>query len=325
MPQTKHSQVAQSAQETITLDTLPLHARARIVCVEGEASLRQHLLDMGLVPGAVIEPIKRAPFGDPIEFRIRNYQLTLRVAEASLVHVTQILEDELSEDYKPLYSVQQASKAQALSHPKLGESRGLGTYKKTAATHDDKPLTFVLVGNQNSGKTTLFNQLTGARQRVGNFPGVTIEYKEATLKGTYDAIIDLPGLYSLSPYSNEEVIARSYIFENNPSAIINVVDATNIERNLYLTMQLMELGIPVVVALNMMDEVQKNGATININLIEDLLGVPVVPISALHGEGVAELVDHAKYIARHNIVPRVQDFCSRDDFGGAVHTCIHSV
>ena len=301
------------------LNELKPSQSARIEQVGGEGALRQHFLDMGVIPGAEVTMMKFAPLGDPMELRIHGYELTLRLADAEKILIT------------PLQST--SSEATSLSsrkkkhpHPGLGEEgifhpKGTGT-----PLPDGTLLTFALVGNQNSGKTTLFNQLTGSNQHVGNFPGVTVDRKDGAIRGHADtSITDLPGIYSMSPYSSEELVSRNFVLNDKPKAIINIVDATNIERNLYLTMQLLEMNVPMVVALNMMDELTGNGGTVDINAMEAMLGVPVVPISAAKNQGVDELVRHAVHIARYQERPLRQDFCSAEDHNGAVHRALHAV
>ena len=301
----------------MTLRELELGQSARITEVGGEGALRQHFLDMGVIPGAEVTAVQKAPLGDPIELRIHGYELTLRLADAEKIGI---------EPVDMLQEWEEATRSGESVHPGLGEG---GKYHRKG---DGDPLpegtllTFGLVGNQNSGKTTLFNQLTGANQRVGNFPGVTVDRKDGPIKGQPNTLItDLPGIYSMSPYSSEELVSRDFVLKEKPRAIIDIVDATNIERNLYLTMQLLEMEIPVVVALNMMDELTGNGGSIDINEMEALLGVPVVPISASKNQGVDELVDHAVHIAHYQEKPLRQDFCGEEDHGGAVHRCIHAV
>jgi len=305
------------------LSELKIGQSARIETVGGEGVLRQHLLDMGMIPGAELTLVQFAPMGDPMEVRIHGYELTLRIAEADEITVESI------EHIPANVGKQNAEESVQIEHPGLGEG---GHYHDESPEAHTKPLpagqriTFALAGNQNCGKTTLFNQLTGANQHVGNFPGVTVEHKYGTIKGHPEAqVIDLPGIYSLSPYTSEEVVSRRYILDEHPTAIINIVDATNIERNLYLTLQLMELGVPMVIALNIMDELEANGGTVRINKMESLLGVPVVPISAMKNEGVDELIAHALHIARYQERPQRQDFCHPDDHGGAVHRCLHAI
>lgn len=309
------------------LNELAIGQSAIIKTVGGEGTLRQHFLDMGLIPGANVTMIKHAPMGDPIELRVHSYELTLRKADAAEIEVeqeqredkTSCAETDVQNQDASIYTAEHA-------HPGLGEG---GKYHRHEDEHPlpaGQTLTFALVGNQNCGKTTLFNQLTGANQHVGNFPGVTVDRKDGEIRGHSNTrVTDLPGIYSLSPYTSEEVVSRQFILDEHPACIINIVDATNIERNLYLTMQLMELNIPLVLALNMMDEVENNGGTVRINEMEQLLGVPVVAISAMKNEGVDELIKHAIHIARYQETPAVQDFCSPTDHGGAVHRCIHAI
>lgn len=301
-----------------TLKNLPIGKTATVQAVGGEGALRQHLLDMGLIPGASVTMVKYAPMGDPVELRIHGYELTLRLADAEKVEIENLRDDVSANGAK--------KKSKSISHPGLGEG---GKYHVKA---DENPLpaaetlTFALAGNQNCGKTTLFNQLTGANQHVGNFPGVTVDRKDGVIRGQNNTLVtDLPGIYSMSPYSSEEIVTRKFVLEENPRGIINIVDATNIERNLYLTMQLMELGVPMVLALNMMDEVRENGGSIRVNEMEEMLGIPVVPISASKGEGIQELVDHAVHVAKYQERPGRQDFCDAADHGGAVHRCLHGI
>ena len=313
-----------ASAEVITLDTLEVSSCAVIRTVGGEGALRQHFLDMGVIPGANISFIKSAPMGDPLEFRIHGYELTLRRDDAAKIEI-ELLPENL-EETSSVSEVDSVDLVELMEHPGLGEG---GRFHDKSSEHplpENTLLTFALAGNQNCGKTTLFNQLTGANQRVGNFPGVTVERKEGGIRGHGNTnVVDLPGIYSLSPYSSEEVIARNFIVNEEPTAIINIVDASNIERNLYLTMQLIELGVPMVVALNMMDEVRDSGGTIRVNELEAALGVPVVPISAARNEGVDELVQHALHVAHYQEAPKRQDFCASDAHGGAVHRCIHSI
>lgn len=304
----------------MTIKDLKEGQSATICTVGGDGALRQHFLDMGVIPGIEVKLIKYAPMGDPLEIRIHDYELTLRLADAEQIEVSDKKsdEDEHRKDNK---------KDKALvEHPGLGEG---GKYHVKADEHPlpkDEILTFALVGNQNCGKTTLFNQLTGSNQHVGNFPGVTVDRKEGMIKGYPDTrVTDLPGVYSLSPYSSEEIVTRQYVFDEKPKGIINIVDATNIERNLYLTMQLMELDIPMVLALNMMDEVRENGGSIRINQLESMLGIPVIPISAIKNQGVDELIEHAVHVARYQERPGRQDFCDPEDHGGSVHRCLHGI
>ena len=312
----------------ITLDKLEIGQSARIQAVRGEGQRRQHFLDMGLIPDAVVKLVKFAPLGDPMEIMVHGYALTLRKADATLIEVepctdSNEAESNVHQDDDRLYIT---SLPDHNAHPGLGEE---GIYHDK--THENPlpkgtNLTFALAGQQNCGKTTLFNQLTGANQHVGNFPGVTVDRKDGVIKGHPETLVtDLPGIYSLSPYSSEEVVSREFIMQQKPKAIINIVDANNIERNLYLTMQLMELGVPMVLALNMMDEVRNNGGSILVNEMEQILGLPVVPISAAKNEGVSELVDHAIHVAKYQEPPIRQDFCDKDDHGGAVHRCLHSI
>jgi len=302
----------------MTIRDLKPGESAAVTRVGGSGALRQHFLDMGVIPGAEVTLVKLAPMGDPMELRIHGYELTLRLADAEKI------------DVQPLDAPKQrraaAPRQRDAAHPGLGEEgkfhpRGTGN-----PLPEGTQLTFALVGNQNSGKTTLFNQLTGANQHVGNFPGVTVDRKDGVIRGHSNTLItDLPGIYSMSPYSSEELVSRNFVLEDKPCALINIVDATNIERNLYLTMQLLEMEVPMVVALNMMDEMTGNGGTIDVNRMESMLGVPVVPISAAKNQGVDELVKHAIHIARYQEKPERQDFCGADDNGGAVHRCVHAV
>lgn len=303
----------------MTLKDLELGKSAVILDVGGYGSLRQHFLDMGLIPGAEVTLIKYAPMGDPMELRIHGYELTLRLADAEKIEIREI---------EPLRKIEEKEigPKKKREHPGLGEG---GKYHTKAEEHplpQGTTLTFALVGNQNCGKTTLFNRLTGANQHVGNFPGVTVDRKDGVIKNHPETLVtDLPGIYSLSPYTSEEIVSRNYILSEKPTGIINIVDATNIERSLYLTMQLMELGIPMVLALNMMDEVRGNGGHIHINEMEEMLGIPVVPISAAANEGIEELVNHAIHVAKYQEAPGRTDFCKKDDHGGAVHRCIHGI
>lgn len=303
----------------MTLKELELGKTAVITAVGGEGSLRQHFLDMGMIPGAEVTLMKYAPMGDPMELHIHDYELTLRLADADKIDIIPA---------KPKQGVQ-TQKSVSVSrqaHPGLGEEGRYHIKKGENPLPKDKTLTFALAGNQNCGKTTLFNQLTGANQHVGNFPGVTVDQKSGTIKGHPETLVtDLPGIYSLSPYTSEEIVSRRFILDEKPTGIINIVDATNIERNLYLTMQLMELDTPIVLALNMMDEVRVNGGTIYINEMESMLGIPVVAISASKGEGVDELVRHAVHIARYQEKPGRNDFCDKSDHCGAVHRCLHGI
>ena len=312
----------------MTLDKLETGQSARIRSVGGEGQRRQHFLDMGLIPDAVVKLVKFAPLGDPMEVMIHGYALTLRKADAALIEVEPCNPSDEAEglDHQDDEQLYITTLHDHNAHPGLGEG---GIYHDKTHEHalpHGTTLTFALAGQQNCGKTTLFNQLTGANQHVGNFPGVTVDRKDGVIKGHPDTqVTDLPGIYSLSPYTSEEVVSREFIMQQKPKAIINIVDANNIERNLYLTMQLMELGKPMVLALNMMDEVRNNGGSILVNEMEQILGLPVVPISASKNEGINELVDHAIHIAKYQESPVRQDFCSKDDHGGAVHRCLHSI
>ena len=310
-----------------TLDKLEIGQSAVIKKVKGKGSRRQHFLDMGVIPDAVVKLVKYAPMGDPMEVMIHGYSLTLRKADAKMIEVD--LNESIKAEDKDDFDINRlyiTSLPDHNAHPGLGEE---GIYHDK--THENPvpkgtTLTFALAGQQNCGKTTLFNQLTGANQHVGNFPGVTVDRKDGVIKNHPDTLVtDLPGIYSLSPYTNEEIVSREFILKEKPKAIINIVDANNIERNLYLTMQLMELGTPMVLALNMMDEVRNNGGSILVNEMEQILGLPVVPISAAKNEGVNELVDHAIHVAKYQEEPVRQDFCDKDDNGGAVHRCLHSI
>ena len=290
---------------------------ARITKVGGSGSLRQHFLDMGLIPDAFLTLIKLAPMGDPMEFMVHGYELSIRKDDAAEIECEK--EEAEKIDIKPLRGDEQ-------DHPGLGEEGKYREKKGETPLEEGETITFALAGNQNCGKTTLFNQLTGSNQHVGNFPGVTVDRKSGAIRGHENTLVtDLPGIYSLSPYTAEEIVSREFILKENPRGIINIVDATNIERNLYLTLQLMELDIPMVLALNMMDEVRGNGGTVKINEMERMLGIPVVPISASKNEGVDELVKHAIHVAYYQEKPGRQDFCSPDDHGGAVHRAIHGI
>ena len=302
----------------MTLKELKPGQTARIITVGGEGALRQHFLDMGVIPGAEATLIKLAPLGDPMELRIHGYELTLRLADAEKITAELVTA-------KPAETDTKARKTR-IAHPGLGEDGKFHPKGSGDPLPDGTTLTFALVGNQNSGKTTLFNQLTGANQHVGNFPGVTVDRKDGAIRGQANTLItDLPGIYSMSPYSSEELVSRDFVLNEKPKAIINIVDATNIERNLYLTMQLLEMNVPMVVALNMMDEMRGNGGTVDLNRMENMLGVPVVPISASKNQGVDELVKHAVHIAKYQERPLRQDFCDSTDNGGAVHRCLHAV
>ena len=301
----------------MTLKDLPIGKTATVTTVGGEGALRQHFLDMGLIPKADVTIVKFAPMGDPVEVRIHGYELTLRLADAEKIEIDKI-RDTITEPMRP-------QDARPIFHPGLGEG---GKYH--VQTGEPLPpgetLTFALAGNQNCGKTTLFNQLTGSNQHVGNFPGVTVDRKDGAIRGVENTLVtDLPGIYSMSPYSSEELVTRRFVLDEHPRGIINIVDATNIERNLYLTMQLMELDVPMVLALNMMDEVRQNGGSVRVNEMEEMLGIPVVPISAAKNEGIEELIDHAVHVAKYREAPGRQDFCDVNDHNGAVHRCLHGI
>ena len=305
-------------ERKMMLDKLEIGQSARITAVGGEGALRQHFLDMGLIPGAEVTLVKFAPMGDPMELRIHGYELTLRLADAGKIEIT------------PVDAIRRTS-ATAVScldceHPGLGEGGRFHVKENEHPLPEETTLTFALAGNQNCGKTTLFNQLTGSNQHVGNFPGVTVDRKSGAIRDYPNTeITDLPGIYSMSPYTSEEIVTRQFIINEKPTGIINIVDATNIERNLYLTMQLLELDVPMVLALNMMDEVRGNGGSIRINEMETMLGIPVVPISAARNEGVDELVRHAVHVAKYQEKPGRTDFCGMNDHGGAVHRCLHAI
>lgn len=290
-----------------------------VICqVGGKGELRQHFLDMGIIPGAEVTVVKLAPLGDPMELQIHGYELTLRLAEAEQIEVEQIQKRSRSHD--------RIERVKNSVHPGLGEEGKYHIKENENPVPEGTKLTYALVGNQNCGKTTLFNQLTGANQHVGNFPGVTVDRKDGVIKGYPNTMVtDLPGIYSMSPYSSEEIVSRNFVLDEKPKAIINIVDATNIERNLYLTMQLLEMDIPMVVALNMMDEMIGNQGSVDVNAMEAMLGVPVIPISAAKNEGVDELIKHAVHIAKYQECPLRQDFCDENDHNGVVHRCIHAV
>ena len=311
----------------MNLQDLEIGQEARLTSIGGSGALRQHFLDMGLIPGTYVELVKYAPMGDPIEFRIHDYELTLRVDEAKQIGIDETtIKSWEPETTDATRAEQRTSSRHYENHPGLGEGGKYHVKKGEHPLPDDATLTFALAGNQNCGKTTLFNQLTGSNQHVGNFPGVTVDRKDGVIKGQPNtSITDLPGIYSMSPYSDEEIVTRQFIIGNKPTGIINIVDATNIERNLYLTMQLMELDRPMVLALNMMDELQGNGGSVRVNDMEEMLGIPVVPISAAKGEGISELTRHALHVAHYQERPGRQDFCSPDDHGGAVHRCLHAI
>lgn len=302
----------------MTLKELETGKSAVICTVGGKGALRQHFLDMGMIPGAEVTVVKLAPMGDPMELQIHGYELTLRLAEADQIEIAPINQRTRSHAGK--------ERLQPIAHPGLGEEGKYHSKEDENPLPEGTMLTYALVGNQNCGKTTLFNQLSGSNQHVGNFPGVTVDRKDGAIKGHAETdITDLPGIYSMSPYSSEEIVSRNFVLDEKPRALINIVDATNIERNLYLTMQLLEMDIPMVIALNMMDEVTGNQGAIDVNGMEALLGVPVIPISAAKNEGVDELVRHALHIAKYQEKPLRQDFCDKNDHDGAVHRCIHAV
>ncbi|MBQ6221037.1 MAG: ferrous iron transport protein B [Solobacterium sp.] len=309
----------------LTLKDIPVGESAHILHIGGDGALRQHFLDMGVIPGAFLTVTKLAPMGDPMEIRIHGYELTLRLEDAAKIDVEKAghhhhhhHEDEEHHEHH--------HRGEHRQHPGLGESGKFHPKGTGNPLPEDTVLTFALVGNQNSGKTTLFNQLTGSRQHVGNFPGVTVDRKDGEIRGYPNTLItDLPGIYSMSPYTSEELVSRNFVRNEKPKAIINIVDATNLERNLYLSMQLLEMNTPMVIALNMMDELTGNGGTVDINAMEEMLGVPVIPISAVKNQGVDELVEHAVHIARYQERPVPQDFCSEDDRGGALHHCLHAI
>ena len=307
-----------------TIKDLQIGESAVITTVGGEGALRQHFLDMGLIPGAKVKLVKYAPMGDPMELRIHGYELTLRVADAASICV----EERKQATVEIVVDNQTERKAlrKRIPHPGLGEGGNYHDKKHEHPLPEGEVITFALAGNQNCGKTTLFNRLTGSNQHVGNFPGVTVDRKDGIIKGYDNTLItDLPGIYSMSPYSNEELVTRAFILNEKPKGIINIVDASNIQRNLYLTMQLMELDIPMVVALNMMDEVRENGGSVRINEMEELLGVPVVPISAAKNEGIDELIEHAMHVAKYQEKPVRKDFCDPEDGGSALHRCMHGI
>ena len=304
----------------MTLDKLEVGKDAVIESVGGKGALRRHFLDMGLTPGTEVTMMKKAPMGDPIELRLRSYELTLRLADAAQIEISGIHDNDTVRSRQ--------AHLKDIPHPQVGEMGIYHVRKKGNELREGEPLTFGLIGNQNCGKTTLFNQLTGANQHVGNFPGVTVDRKDGQIKNHPEATVtDLPGIYSLSPYTNEEIVTRDFLIQNKPRGIINIVDATNIERNLYLTMQLIEMDIPMVLALNMMDEVRENGGTIQVNRLEEALGIPVIPISAAKNEGIGELIEHAIHVARYDECPGRLDFCDANGENGqaAIHRCIHAV
>lgn len=312
----------------MTLNELETGQSAIIKTVGGEEALRQHLLDMGMIPGASVEVVKFAPMGDPVELKVHGYELTLRLADAREIEIDTLdkTPGNTGKDAVDAPEHNRADTKTLVEHPGLGEEGRFHMKGSGDPLPDDMLLTFALVGNQNSGKTTLFNQLTGSNQHVGNFPGVTVDRKDGPIRNKPNTmVVDLPGIYSMSPYSVEEIVSRDFVLNEKPAGIINILDATNIERNLYLTMQLIEMNMPMVVALNMMDEVRLNGGTVNINRMEMMLGVPVVPISAANNEGVDELVAHAVHVAHFRERPMRQDFCDEKDHGGAVHRCLHAI
>ncbi|MBP5252775.1 MAG: 50S ribosome-binding GTPase, partial [Lachnospiraceae bacterium] len=307
----------------MNLKELEIGKTATVKKVGGSGALRQHFLDMGLIPGSDVTVIKYAPMGDPIELMISGYELTIRLADAEQIEIENVRKASGESG-----EAGRKNRVKDIPHPNIGEEADTHDFQmehKGKKVNTGK-LTFALVGNQNCGKTTLFNQLTGSNQHVGNFPGVTVDRKSGSIKGYPDTeVVDLPGIYSMSPYSSEEIVSRQFILDEKPTAIINIVDATNIERNLYLTMQLLELDIPMVIALNMMDEMAGNGGSVKINLFEQLIEVPVVPISAAKNQGIDELIRHAVHIAKYDEKPGRRDFCDKDDHGGAVHRAIHAV
>lgn len=303
----------------MTLNELKAGQSAVVTAVGGQGALRRHFLDMGLIPGAEVKMIKLAPMGDPMELQIHGYELTLRLEDAKNIEIDSVKSTE-NVDKARLRAVDRAK------HPGLGEGGIYHAKSSGAPLPPGECLTFALAGNQNCGKTTLFNQLTGSNQHVGNFPGVTVDRKDGSIRGKANTLVtDLPGIYSMSPYSSEELVTREFLLNDRPRGIINIVDATNIERNMYLTMQLMELNIPMVLALNMMDEVRVNGGSIRVNEMEQMLGIPIVPISAAKNEGIEELVSHAVHVAKYRERPGRTDFCSPDDNCGAVHRCLHAI
>lgn len=309
----------------MTLKELKIGQTCRVISVGGEGVLRQHFLDMGVIPETEIRVVKFAPMGDPMQIRVHGYELTMRLADAAKIEVEKIemSREDLKAERRRLRAAKQTPDQE---HPGFGESGRYHDKSHENPLPDGTKLTFALAGNQNCGKTTLFNQLTGANQHVGNFPGVTVDRKSGQIRDYSNTeLVDLPGIYSLSPFSSEEIVSRDFIIKTHPHGIINVVDTTNIERNLFLTMQLMELGIPMVLALNMMDEIEANGGTIRINEMEELLGIPVIAISAMKNQGVHELIEHAIHIAKYQEAPARQDFCSPEDHGGAVHRCLHAI
>lgn len=305
----------------MTLKDLEIGKTGVVRIVGGEKVLRQHFLDMGIIPGTEITLVKYAPLGDPMELRLHGYELTLRLEDAEKIEIQEVRVEEKKPEKQNVHSNKKGKE-----HPGLGEGGKYHLKSKEHPLPEGTEINFALAGNQNCGKTTLFNQLTGSNQHVGNFPGVTVEQKSGSIRGIANTkITDLPGIYSMSPYSSEEIVTREFLMKEKPKGIINIVDATNIERNLYLTMQLMELNIPMVLALNMMDEVRGNGGSFHINEMEEMLGIPVIPISATKNEGVDELVQHAFHVAKYQEQPGRMDFCAKKDKNGAVHRCIHAV
>ena len=306
-----------------SLRELPIGKTATIRSVGGEGALRQHFLDMGLIPKGDVTMVKYAPMGDPMELRIHSYELTLRLADAEKIEIENIRD---AQSPRATSATRKKQVSDEIPHPGLGESGKYHIKENEHPLPDNEILTFALAGNQNCGKTTLFNQLTGSSQHVGNFPGVTVDRKDGSIRGKSNTLVtDLPGIYSMSPYSSEEIVTRNFVLNEHPRGIINIVDATNIERNMYLTMQLMELDIPMVLALNMMDEVRENGGAILVNEMEEMLGIPVIPISAAKNEGIDELVAHALHVAKYQEKPRTIDFCDVNEDGGAVHRCLHAI
>ncbi len=310
----------------LTLDQLKIKESAVITAVGGEGSLRHHLLDMGMIPGTEVTLIKFAPMGDPMEIQIHGYELTLRLADAKNIQITNIEKNEEKKEDAKEGKTKGKEKRTIVPHPGFGEG---GIYHEKAHENplpEGETITFALMGNQNCGKTTLFNQLTGSNQHVGNFPGVTVDRKDGVIRGNDNTLVtDLPGIYSMSPYTAEEIVSRQFVLDTHPKGIINIVDATNIERNLYLTLQLLELNIPMVLALNMMDEVRENGGAILVNQLEASLGIPVIPIAAAKNEGITELIEHAIHVAKYQERPLRQDFCDAEGKGGAVHRALHGI
>lgn len=307
------------------LSELSIGQKCKVTSVGGEGALRQHFLDMGVIPEAQVRVVKFAPMGDPMQIRIHGYELTLRLSDAAKIEV-EYYKSSIAERRAERRRKEDLQATPDQEHPGLGEEGRYHDKTHENPLPNDTHLTFALAGNQNCGKTTLFNQLTGANQHVGNFPGVTVDRKSGQIRGIANTeVVDLPGIYSLSPFSSEEIVTRDFIINSHPHGIINIIDVTNIERNLYLTMQLMELGIPMVLALNMMDEIEGNGGTVRINEMEEILGVPVIAISAMKNQGVDELIQHAIHVAKYQEAPARQDFCSPEDHGGAVHRCLHAI